>query len=1199
MADLPIDPVNPVEPTAPPRADAPNDPTIYQQRNLNPEVDAALQAEADAQLTPKQAWTTQITESSVAAKAGRFFNDVLTDFQTEDEQWDKSSNWAPLTADVPREFWEDIFDQPTLASAQRRKADIQKELSTKQVLGMQKGLSQAAVLAGSLVDLDAPLAFASGGSVFGAKVAGKAARLGAGATRAAVKGGAVAGLETGLVIGGGELAFGLTSDWVDAAAIALTAPAFGAAGGLLNKGAPEITAGLEARQNFLDDVRKGIYDWEEVPSMNAYVPGAWRDQPVAETIDGEAFDVPEFNPYASLSAAAPRQGPAVYPGLKDPLGRASDTDREWIQTSRKWAYNYDVKDKRSYVMNDLLGSVSTKPWFNLGTGDTMSLFKSEATMAHHAAAAIFDMPGGQLRAGGPANAAQLQNMYQRRIGGHYAEVDTLMNQWAQEQGQPLVNMFGKNYGASRKAQAEFNKRVMLDLNNAAMGRPRDPDSRIRLAAEAYNQAGKESGAIAKGMPGEIPLEGADRMNKDWYMPYRANGNKIAKYLIDKVFSQKELEDAVSASYLAAGSVLSKDIADIVAKAWVGRFVGRAAKIDDSMISVFSSDGREFLRESLKINGMSDQQIEGIMSRFDGEMNEAGKMSSLKHRNDLDFSTPIGNSGVSIVDLMRTDLDQVYTGYAREIAGQSALARHGITSKTKEKEYISALLTEQRMLGETPMDGNKLKAMFSTFHAGPEWGYSFGQTNEGVGVVSELKSLASLSALQLNVFAQAAETAVGIVASGISRSKGAHIWGRYVDDAFAASDKAKLKELGMFMGNIGQDHRTLRAHLSLDDSLEYQHGSTALNTAMTRVREFLDQANYVSGAVSGLNFVRSKQQETAVLGMMDRVVREIRDGNMDMFKDGGRLQRDLGLTEDLADRIKELIDNGTITWGKFNHKGEDFEYIDRLNLHDWPEDLAQDFAASLNRSMNQSVQHAVAGERDRWTYTTWGSMISHLQTFPLLAVQKQFFRNAMSKDREAALQAMFGVGMAYAALYVRDKVTGKERSAEDRAKAAFGYANVTGWMPMYSDPLMSAIGFDDMRFNQFGATSSPLQVPMVDILGSLWGAPQAATKFLTGQQMDYDDKQSVRAIPFFRLAESAARVASLGYIDPIAQRSKDAMEAKAKSTAKDDFLAKMREGKERAKANKTVVDPAIEQLELQAERESEALRAGNPPPSYFQ
>ena len=162
MANDPMKPSVQDAPLVQPRADAPAaEDTIYKRRLLNQDVVAERAAEDAAQLTAKQAWTMQITERSVASKLGRWVGGLATAFDS--EEWDKSGNYAALTADVPREFWEDIFDQGTLASAQRRAAGIKRELHVKQTLGMQKGLAFASSMAGALVDLDAPLALASGG----------------------------------------------------------------------------------------------------------------------------------------------------------------------------------------------------------------------------------------------------------------------------------------------------------------------------------------------------------------------------------------------------------------------------------------------------------------------------------------------------------------------------------------------------------------------------------------------------------------------------------------------------------------------------------------------------------------------------------------------------------------------------------------------------------------------------------------------------------------------------------------------------------------------------------------------------------------------------------------------------------------------------------------------------------------------------
>lgn len=181
-------------------------------------------------------------------------------------------------------------------------------------------------------------------------------------------------------------------------------------------------------------------------------------------------------------------------------------------------------------------------------------------------------------------------------------------------------------------------------------------------------------------------------------------------------------------------------------------------------------------------------------------------------------------------------------------------------------------------------------------------------------------------------------------------------------------------------------------------------------------------------------------------------------------------------------------------------------------------------------MNQTVQAAMAGETDRWMHTVWGAMLTHLQTFPILAVQKQFFRNAQSKDAQAVAAALAGFATAYASLTVRDQFTGSKRDAAERVKAAVGYANITGWMPMYTDPIIGVLGMEDLRFNQFGAYAEPLQVPSLDIINHLVNAPGAVLSLGEEERLSYQHKQHIRAIPFVRIAESIVRMGSFGKLE---------------------------------------------------------------------
>jgi len=337
------------------------------------------------------------------------------------------------------------------------------------------------------------------------------------------------------------------------------------------------------------------------------------------------------------------------------------------------------------------------------------------------------------------------------------------------------------------------------------------------------------------------------------------------------------------------------------------------------------------------------------------------------------------------------------------------------------------------------------------------------------------------------------------------------------------------------------------HLNLDDAAEFAMGNETTKNFLVRGREFLNQANYIQGYTSLVNTVRSFQQEVAVLGMMDKISRMIKDGDMEAFQLGGRIQRDTGLDVDHFNRLKQLVDDGTIVFKTEGTILGDVTYVDRLNLHLWPEDLAQDFASALGRSEAQIVQQALAGETSRWMHTVWGASLTHLQTFPLLAIQKQFFRNAMSRDGQTVALALAAYGSAYMALSLRDMLTGTERDAAERAKTAFGYSNITGWMPMYSDPVMSVLGFEDLRVNSFGPYARPFSVPIVDTFNNLYRAPGAAVRAMQGDD-DWTDRQAVRSVPFFRLVESAVRVGSFGNVELLTNPRANAMARKATQQA---------------------------------------------------
>jgi hypothetical protein len=202
-----------------------------------------------------------------------------------------------------------------------------------------------------------------------------------------------------------------------------------------------------------------------------------------------------------------------------------------------------------------------------------------------------------------------------------------------------------------------------------------------------------------------------------------------------------------------------------------------------------------------------------------------------------------------------------------------------------------------------------------------------------------------------------------------------------------------------------------------------------------------------------------------------------------------------------------VESGVIEFQSYNGK----TFVNRINPDQWDADQALTFGAAITRNMNQVVQKSMAGEADAWMHTTVGSLITHLKTFPLQAMQKQFIRNARHMDQQGLNTVLMGMATAGAAVMIRDLIDGRERDPADLAKAALGYSNMTGWVPMAVDPVMTVLGLEDYRINQYGPHSQAT-VPALDWTNRAMRLPGAAADQLTGQA-DWHDEQSLRALPY--------------------------------------------------------------------------------------
>jgi len=1030
-----------------------------------------------------------------------------------DPEYDKMDHIDTLLEGIPRKYHGDIMANTSLAAAERARARVLLDLDDQEIIALQDfgGLTRFTAMLG---DVDLPLVFASGGAFGAAKIgtssftAFRAAGLGARGARigqSLVQNG-YAGAQAGALIGTANLYIREGGDAADLINYTVLGTVGGAA---LGGGGTALKEGgnaslLRLADNYADQIANNAPEL----TANPYVTDeALTDTPMpikGSELQGEG---------SSVGARQTTPEPLGLPerNLVDPLGRMSTEQAELIDKAHRFNHDSGFYDRRAEEADSVLQKMSNSKWATVvGTGMQSKMYNSKSAVMNWLGQTVFESPSGYLR--GKATASVLQENYVRKIQTQLDSTRTAMQDWARETGNTIV----AGQGVSNAGKEQFFREVMLERNARLHGRNRGSNRHVVFAADGYDNAARESRAIlndhGRGRGREV--DGFEDIAglSDHYTPY-VWGPKIGAMIrasSDPTATRKAMEAGLAEGYRNAGMAAGKD-ADAIAHAVLRRSQLKEAEIDMSVVSLLQADGREFLEDALNHSALSREEVEGIMSRLVNDQSERAKEGFAKGRNELDMETsfklPDGTE-LQLVDLLSKNLDTDWHRYTRRAAGSSALARQGITNRAQRKEIISAIHAEQRSLGEEITPRGELEAMFTAFDGGATKGYSKingGEPSEQGAGVATAKRLVNLAWLNKLGLTQLGETGATIVQHGL---EGWYTRGplSLVDKEIKAGNKRLLDDLSYLLGDIGQDQHHFAEHLNLDEVSKIEGATFA-----GKVQEGISTASYLQGYTSFFNQIRAHQQKTAALGAADSIVRAAK---ADLDSVGGiseklsnRVFNDYGIDVQDLERIARLIQDGTI---ELTTRGKQ-TYVNLLKMDEWDADLADTFAASITRNINQVVQKAMAGEQDAWMHTGWGSIMTHLKTFPMQATQKQMVRHFRNNDP----MAYAAVGMTFATAMVasnlRAAVDGKDMSQAEHAKRAFAYSNMTGFLPMVYDPLMTVLGLEDKRFNQF-SPHSEVTPPVLSFANDAIRLPGALAKAAAGTA-DGSDMAALRVTPF--------------------------------------------------------------------------------------
>lgn len=1067
--------------------------------------------------------------------------------------YDKAAMAAELTEGIPVDQWGDILEHNDLNAARRQRMRIRMlEDRTSRLSGQMGTGSTLAYVAGGFIDVDAPLMALSGGALAAEKVAAltyrgsKAAGLadGAAVRMAGVVQGAWGGVQSSLAVTGVEASMGEKPDLQRIVDSILTGATTGGALGILSRPTSAVTAARlrMINKNRWADVAREAHQKPEVvvdqlldnmhladdgqldidPASPSNVIQFKPREPNAPADPAfETADVVGPAPLRSAGAARIPHTPAVTSNMETITPQAHII----IQRASDWMDRTGARQMLADIENTKMGKLlfgTTGGLIGKGvsralaaTGhDLLGLYKSASNAANWFAINVFEHPAAiGTGAGTSSSAATMMDNAEARMAATVMNLHQPMQRWAKRTGQTMkVGGIRSGFHVSNAGQRAFFKKIVENMNDLRMGRPMADatDDDIMAAVEMMQKHGFEALDWMKGIREDHSVKGSWELKYDLsYVPQRTDDQTIHGLLKSGVVKMDDLVDAMSTAYQRANPHLAKDVTDILAKANIGRAWRRDADVDVSMIDLLTEDGRNFMRERLMNNGMPEAEVDSLMEKLVGKSEERGMSGFTKHRNDMDLRVTIrttDGSALSMADIMNHDIPNMLQSYRKQVAGSGALARKGMRSRKDVDEMINAIQSEQRARGETAIETDRLKAMLSEFHAGPNYGFAFGHTNKGVlPVVSIAKQISGLSLLNRMGIPQMVDAANQISQDGLLNWVAHTRTFQRLRPALRDVDNNLREDLAVMVGPIGMDQWIFRPHAELDDIADT--GGAWLKG----IRKGLGSLSFIQGYTSLFNIVKSAEQQMGATIFANKIIREIRKDMLTKSKSTmARHRMDYGITEELHDQIKDMIDNGTITFAKIGG----VEYVERLNPHLWSKPMQWDFGSVMVRGQNKNTMKAMAGETDVALRTDIGAVLSHLKMFPLLSIPKQFARHMRFADMQTAGMIGWGFAASYLALEVRDAMGGRDRSDRDRVIEAMGYGSMGAWMPMAWDPAMTMLGLDDYRMSKYGRNYE-VSLPIVDVANRLLKVGAAVPRLIQGQKITGDQRSSLLAIPFVR------------------------------------------------------------------------------------
>jgi len=472
----------------------------------------------------------------------------------------------------------------------------------------------------------------------------------------------------------------------------------------------------------------------------------------------------------------------------------------------------------------------------------------------------------------------------------------------------------------------------------------------------------------------------------------------------------------------------------------------------------------------------------------------------KRRTDLDTTTEL--DGLSVLDLLDSDVVGVAAKYSNRVAGWTGLAKatDGMITSQADIDVFKA-----NMIEEAEANNINPKKYVTMFEDTIE--QMFGRPTSNMllkdnGLTAELRMLKDLAAL----------TKMGGLGTAQLAETG-QIITRNVMNIFSDEKMAK-KVLSMGRGSKSDSLllEEIQSISNITDDLEFMdRQSTQLDQAtldeIGKVREMSlkiadlatggemkAEASRGLGKLSGYNMIRRAQTRAVQASFMLDIANHFTKGKGVM---GNARMADVGLTDTLGKNAQ--MEAAFKKYAEFDSDG----VLKKLNINKWDKAVREELQYAMIRDEAQQIQRTHVGELPPWMNKPIMGLIFQFRQMPIVANSKSLGRSLAFADKEAVTGVMLNTAIAglvrygkFAALgTAANIVTGEDRKVAPTPDLTQTQKYITpfGIFPDMHDLVYGRGGIDSISDMDSGWNALQSQIPVMGLMNDYHEAGKSATR----------------------------------------------------------------------------------------------------------